>query len=171
MAEKQLIQKANKDRHLKERTFQIGDTVYARNFGKGMYWQPGVIFSSAGSRSFNVKLCSNEVVLRRHLDHIRVRHATVSAGPADDLAEGSLLPLRDETPVTLSNQPRDETPVTPSNQPDSSPDVVSPAPNDSTDPPSATVSLSQLYVTLPVPACNMNFLIQRVEECNNCAEL
>lgn len=66
-------QKARRDQHAKERHFHPGDRVYVKNFAIGSPWLPGVIHRQTGPVSFVVELCDGRQV-RRHQDHLRVRH-------------------------------------------------------------------------------------------------
>ena len=54
----------------------IGDTVFVRDFPSGKNWLPGTLTQSKGPLSFLIKLDDGRVI-RRHIDHIRERSATV----------------------------------------------------------------------------------------------
>ena len=75
---KQAKQKSNRDKHCKPRTFVEGERVYAKNFGQGNRWLPGLIVSSKGPVSFEIEL-QNGKKCHRHQDHLRHRAATDSA--------------------------------------------------------------------------------------------
>ena len=60
------------------------DQVYVRGFGNGPRWIPGTIVKVHGSRSFEIKLSDGRMV-RRHLDHIRLRTNDVSDEMLGDL--------------------------------------------------------------------------------------
>jgi transposase InsO family protein len=84
--EKQMDQKANHDKRTKLRTFQVDDTVYAKNFARGPLWVPGHIISSNGPLSYSVKLHDGRV-WKRHVDHVRARSQndqTCNVPPAGD---------------------------------------------------------------------------------------
>ena len=49
-------QKLDHDRHVKDRTFNSGDLVHARNFSQGSPWLPRVIEEPRGPVSYTVKL-------------------------------------------------------------------------------------------------------------------
>ena len=72
--ERQIAQKVAHDGSRKERLFQRGDNVYARNFQAGDKWFPGKIVEVLGSRSYKIKISSGASV-RRHVDHIKSRAA------------------------------------------------------------------------------------------------
>ena len=52
----QTSQKQRHDLHVKERTMMEGDQVYARNFGQGSKWAPGVVRQSNGPTTHEVAL-------------------------------------------------------------------------------------------------------------------
>ena len=69
-------QKENHDNGKPLREFQLQDTVYAENFtGSEPKWLEGIVVEVLGSRSYKVKL-TNGVIVRRHIDSIRVRLPT-----------------------------------------------------------------------------------------------
>ena len=76
----QTRQKLNHDRHVRERTFTVGDRVYMRDFSRkqSSKWLSGTITQLLGPRSFKVEL-SNGKLVQRHVDHIRVCHPTQDA--------------------------------------------------------------------------------------------
>ena len=69
---RQAGQKAGHDKRVKERTIDIDDQVYVRNFGSGSKWLPGVVTTKHGLRMFEVELSDGRKV-RRHLNQIRKR--------------------------------------------------------------------------------------------------
>jgi hypothetical protein len=69
---KQQDQKQRHDSHAKERSFKVGDLVYARNYAQGEKWIPGRIEQRTGPVSFTVELGENRKV-RRHQDQIFAR--------------------------------------------------------------------------------------------------
>lgn len=66
-------QKERRDRHAKERFFKPGDCVFIKNFSQGPPQLPGIICHQTGPVSFMVDLCDGRQI-RRHQDHLRVRH-------------------------------------------------------------------------------------------------
>lgn len=66
---KQQVQKEQHDQHAKSRYFEVGDTVYTRNFGYGPRWVQGVIQDITGPVSYKVAIGSGQVV-RRHVDQL-----------------------------------------------------------------------------------------------------
>ena len=56
----------------KNPNFEIGQAVFALNFGKGSKWIPGVITKTLSPRNFEVQV--GDVIWKRHQDQIRPRH-------------------------------------------------------------------------------------------------
>ena len=67
---RQGAQKEAHDRTSRERLFEVGQQVYARNFGHGPLWLEGTIQNCTGPVSFKILLTDGRV-WRRHIDHIR----------------------------------------------------------------------------------------------------
>ena len=68
-------QKNAHDQHSRLRSFQPGDTGYAKNFGSSttnQQWLPGHITDCTGLLSYNIILDDGRSI-RRHIDHIRPR--------------------------------------------------------------------------------------------------
>ena len=55
-----------------QRSFKVGDLVYARNYAQGEKWIPGRIEQRTGPVSFTVELGENRKV-RRHQEQIFAR--------------------------------------------------------------------------------------------------
>ena len=74
VSKKQEQQKRIFDTHTKDRNFNLGDYVYARNFLRHSLqkWLPGKIVGRSGNVTFTVQLENNNRV-RRHKNHIRNR--------------------------------------------------------------------------------------------------
>ena len=66
---KQGCQKTLHDRHTREQQFEVGDSVFARNFGTGQKLLAGTVVTVKG-QSCTVELADGRNI-RRHLDHIR----------------------------------------------------------------------------------------------------
>lgn len=66
---KQQVQKDQHDQHVKSGYFELGDTVYTRNFGYGPKWVQGVIQEITGPVSYKVAIGSAQIV-RRHVDQL-----------------------------------------------------------------------------------------------------
>lgn len=75
---RQEAQKANHDRHAKERTFKEGDAVFVKDFPTGKNWLSGSVTEVRGPLSYHVALSDGRVV-RCHVEHIRVRTSQTSA--------------------------------------------------------------------------------------------
>ena len=71
--------KTSHDQHSKERLFQEGDLVLARNFGSREKWVPAEVTAATGPVSCQVRLEGSDLEWRRHTDHLRPR-----AKPSDD---------------------------------------------------------------------------------------
>ena len=69
---KQIRQKEDHDAHARSRNLQCEDLVYARNFGVGPKWLPGVLQKAVGQVSFEVRLDDGRSI-HRHIDHLRVQ--------------------------------------------------------------------------------------------------
>ena len=72
--DKQQFQKDRYDQHTKPRHFLPDEAVFARNFGQGDKWLPGIIIKAQGPRTYNVKLSDNRII-RRHVttsDHVQL---------------------------------------------------------------------------------------------------
>ena len=80
---KQLQQKANHDQHAESRSFNFGDTVYAKNYFGGKKWIPGMITKITGPVSYQVKL-TDDRILKRHLDQIRIHYDNAQNTEATD---------------------------------------------------------------------------------------
>ncbi|XP_031432706.1 uncharacterized protein K02A2.6-like [Clupea harengus] len=81
---KQLKQKAQHDLHSKWRSFSPGDDVYIRNYGHGPRWVPAVIEMNTGPVSYTVQTGDGRV-MRRHVDQIRKRHASMTETSMPDM--------------------------------------------------------------------------------------
>ena len=62
------------DAHSKDRQFAVNDTVYARNYGSGPLWLPGMVVGLQGSVMLRVKLANGNVVVR-HFDQLQHRQS------------------------------------------------------------------------------------------------
>ena len=76
----QLKQKKQHDRKAKERSLDIGDDVFVRNYHGGDRWIPGVIQKKTGPVSLLVRL-SDGRERRCHLDQVRKRSVAVEIPP------------------------------------------------------------------------------------------
>ena len=83
-------QKFYHDLHTKNKTFDVGDRVYAKNLCAGDQRFEGVVVDITGPLSYRVKL-SDGRVLRRHQDHLRTRW--------NDERQGEPFPLSTQTPL------------------------------------------------------------------------
>ena len=76
--QKQQKQKDYHDQTSRSRTFDIGDSVFIRNFTKGPTWLPGTVLQKQGPRTFTIKLMDGRI-WRRHVNHIRYRSVDITA--------------------------------------------------------------------------------------------
>jgi transposase InsO family protein len=72
-------QRRSHDARSTERRFDLNDTVYARNYGPGPLWLPGLVIGQQGSVMYEIRLNDNREI-RRHVDQLRPR---VSTGESD----------------------------------------------------------------------------------------
>ena len=109
----QRAQKAEHDQHARPRSFAVGDAVFIRNFTRGPTWVSGTIVKAQGPCSYRVKLADSRVV-RRHVDHIRLRSIVNPPEPAteetlDDLfptPSSDIDPSAESTPAVSPPAPR-----------------------------------------------------------------
>ena len=76
-------QKQGHDAHVRPREFAAGTRVYAKNFGRGSPWLPGLVQEAKRPVSYTVELEDGRVV-HRHADHVRVRTPTDGVPPEAD---------------------------------------------------------------------------------------
>lgn len=84
--DKQRQQKAKHDTAAKSRVFNLGDTVYVKNFAGGQRWLPGKIIRVTGPVSFHVQLEDGRN-RRCHQDQLRLREVDDTPEQEDDLFE------------------------------------------------------------------------------------
>ena len=65
-------QKSDHDKRAKLREFQVGDAVYAQNYGPGEKWLPGNVSAVIGTTMYEVLLADRRTI-RRHADQLRSR--------------------------------------------------------------------------------------------------
>ena len=67
--------------------YSVGQSVFAKNFGKGKSWLPGVVTEVRGLRNYVVKVFgeSGDVVWRRHSDQLKLRYN--DSEPSTDVFE------------------------------------------------------------------------------------
>ena len=68
-------QQKSHDVRAKPRSFSLGERVYAKNYGPGPKWLPGVVRRREGSMLFEVHLDDGRII-RRHADQLRPCHGT-----------------------------------------------------------------------------------------------
>ena len=114
----------NKSAH--DRTFQIGDMVFARNYARGPQWFPGRVQAKLGPVCYNVVL-SDGRVWKRHIDQIRKKYTDDSDTPLPtsdvefDIPNGILIPegeeIGNDQPVVEQPVVRENRPIEPNQEP------------------------------------------------------
>ena len=102
-------QKMHKDKHSKQRVFNVGNSVYVCTLPSKDDWVPGTITRVVGPRSFEIELQDGRTV-RRHLDHLRPRHTNGLSPSTDD--DWTVVP--DLPTIASSNQSPPTSPSPPS---------------------------------------------------------
>ena len=72
MVQRQLQQKNYHDQHTVDRSLEVQDRVFLRNYGRGLFWLPGVITAITGPLSYECQIVNGRTVCR-HQDQIRKR--------------------------------------------------------------------------------------------------
>ena len=118
MQQAQDRQKQSHDAHSASRLFLVDDTVYARNYGPGPRWLPGLVVGLQGSAMFQIRLSDNHVVVR-HVDQLRHRQCSdqtftsASNSAAEDTViddDSSTRTAETETAVVDSTNSADQDP-------------------------------------------------------------
>ena len=105
-----MVQKKYHDCHSRDPIFQVGDTVFVKNFGSGQTWLPGQIQEIRGPVSYSVVL-SDGRSFKRHIDHLRKRtivDVTCTTDPPENNNRDDCLP-----PPTMVNDPNNVVPDAP----------------------------------------------------------
>ena len=101
---KQLQQKSAHDHHAKDQQFQVDGPVFVHNFtSTGSTWLPGTIVEARGELTFHVELGDGRV-LRRYIDHIRLRTCTSPTNQPTEEADEILPPPTTSTDSTTKDQ-------------------------------------------------------------------
>ena len=95
---KQIKQKGYHDQHTKERSFAVDDLVFASELPCKRKWFQGKIIERKGPLTYIVELSDGRII-RRHVDHIRVRTSETVPQTTED-AFGTLPPFTSTPPVT-----------------------------------------------------------------------
>ena len=72
--QQQQRQKWYHDQHAKQRTFNCGNRIYARNYASGQAWVPGEVVQVTGPASYKYRLDNTSGIVRKHVDQLRYRH-------------------------------------------------------------------------------------------------
>ena len=82
--------------------YELGDAVYARNFGYGSRWIPGLLVENTGPLSFKIE-SEGGTIWCRHVDHIRRRLADVEPIINRDLQVEPPVPTESSTSTETQN--------------------------------------------------------------------
>ena len=128
VAKAQAYQKKTHDKHARFREFNVGDSVFARNFGRGHSWVPAVVLARTGPVSWQVEVEETGLRWRRHVDQIRRRysgvpeHSTTWSEPVTPTAEvGGETPEGGMQPIEPNAAPTPTLAMTESETPHSTP--------------------------------------------------
>ena len=68
------------DDKLWDNQYSIGQAIFARNYGRGATWLPGIVTEIRGLKNFIVKVfgTQGDYVWRRHSDQLKLRHNEIS---------------------------------------------------------------------------------------------
>ena len=65
--------------------YKQDDAVFAKNFGKGQDWMPGIVLETISPKSFLIQV--NDVVWKRHVDQLRPRQIPVEQYKNENMDE------------------------------------------------------------------------------------
>jgi len=103
---KQQKQKENHDGYTELKSFQVGDTVYVKDFPNGKDWLPGEVVKIQGPLSYHVQLTDGRTV--RRLDDV-IRKCTLNAnGTGSDQEIPSPNSDTEQDADNLENSDRDD---------------------------------------------------------------
>ena len=89
----------------RERNFKVGETVMARNYGRGQKWKAGVVVKQSGPVSYQVKV--GDLLWCRHVDQILETGLQVDDDkpPEPDVASPVIVPVISEPARETSHIP------------------------------------------------------------------
>ena len=99
-------QKLNHDKSTKARTFKVDDPVFVKTHQGTPVWIEGIVTEITGPLLYKIKLNDGSVI-RRHVDHIRIRH---SQGQPDCSTETSDDSFMFPSPKATPSCPTQDTP-------------------------------------------------------------
>ena len=102
--QKQESQKTHHDRVAKHRDFEVGDPVFVHDFTDHKKWIPGIVSKVQGPLTYHVSLRDGRV-LRRHVEHIRIRTCTSPTDPPDTDIEIPSIVIQDTPPPPPPHHP------------------------------------------------------------------
>ena len=117
---RQECQKEGHDKRAKVRSFEVGDSVYVKNHGRGDRWLSGTVVEQRGPLSYRIGLPDRRVV-RCHQDHVRPRTGSSGQSTSSDDSEDVLLEVPTSTPAVSqedSSNPDTANPDTDSEPPE-----------------------------------------------------
>ena len=113
-------QKQAHDRRARHREFQVGDSVYAKNYGSGNAWLPGKVTAVHGSMLVTVKLLDGRSV-RKHFDQLISRVESHETSPEVDCENLDLPQNQDDELPQITSSPNVEVQTTSSETEDTEP--------------------------------------------------
>ena len=91
--------------------FVVGQSVFARNFGRGDKWLPGIIENVHGERNYVVKVFGShgDMIWRRHTDQLKGRYNEIDESGSNDMVYKELsenIELSSSIPVSVPSSER-----------------------------------------------------------------
>ncbi|CAC5367297.1 unnamed protein product [Mytilus coruscus] len=129
VVEKQFKQKKYHDESAKHRTIKVGELVFARNFvvNSKLKWIKGTVVNQTGPLSFKIELSDGRII-RRHVDHLRIRSSECRDTDTGDNIETSVTDKSTREPeITIplfSTEQQDQGMPYPTNNDDSEPSKI-----------------------------------------------
>ena len=96
-------QDTQKKNHDAQREFQVGDAVLVRDFPSGKQRLTGSVTKVRGPLSYHVTLSDGRII-RRHIDHIRIRTSSVTDAATDSDIEIPTVSSSESSRVEQSEQ-------------------------------------------------------------------
>ena len=105
VSRRQAKQKKRHDQHARLRSFQVGQSVMAKNFGSGAAWLPGVIAQQQGPVTYLVDVSEGRL-RKRHVDHLKEYHSRPTLPtPTESEIETDVDPPPMFIPAAITNDP------------------------------------------------------------------
>ena len=94
-------QKLHHDKSTKARAFDVDDNVFVKNHQGTPTWLEGIVTKVTGPLSYKIKL-SNGSIIRRHVDHIRIRHSPPQQDLSADISIDDSFMFPQQQPASTS---------------------------------------------------------------------